>query len=149
MKKYKLASRGDRIVARLLDSALVVMLCVIIYFPNYLYLNISEDVETGVAVIATAVVIFFYVYQIYLLTTTGQTVGKRLVKIRVVKNDTETVAGFTKNVLIRELLSDVIDVVIPIYGLANIAFLFGKEKRCLHDRLAGTKVVDVSGEWEI
>ena len=29
-------------------------------------------------------------------------------------------------------------------GTVNILFIFGKQRRCLHDRLAGTKVVDVS-----
>jgi hypothetical protein len=37
---------------------------------------------------------------------------------------------------------------IPMIGavvaLANILFIFGKEQRCLHDRLAGTKVINIS-----
>ncbi len=30
-----------------------------------------------------------------------------------------------------------------IFGLVNALFIFGAERRCLHDRLAGTRVVDV------
>jgi uncharacterized RDD family membrane protein YckC len=31
---------------------------------------------------------------------------------------------------------------IPLYGLIDVLLIFGSERRCIHDYLAGTKVVE-------
>ena len=33
-----------------------------------------------------------------------------------------------------------------LFVLVDILFIFGKERRCVHDYIAGTKVIDVSDE---
>jgi uncharacterized RDD family membrane protein YckC len=40
-------------------------------------------------------------------------------------------------------LAALIPVIGPYLSLVDVVFIFGSERRCIHDRLAGTKVVKV------
>ena len=60
--------------------------------------------------------------------------------IRIVKVDTGENGGFVTNVLVRTILNGLIGI-IPLYGLIDILFIFRGDKRCIHDLIAGTKVV--------
>jgi uncharacterized RDD family membrane protein YckC len=79
------------------------------------------------------------VIQLWLLTASGQTIGKKAMGIRIVKVDTEQNGGFVPNVLLRTILNALISL-IPFYSLVDILFIFN-DRRCLHDKIAGTKVV--------
>ncbi len=82
----------------------------------------------------------------YLLATRGQTVGKLLAKIRIVDYHTDQLLSLPKLIGIREFIV-VLVVCIPFAGpflnLVSLLLIFGSEKRCGHDLIAGTKVVDV------
>ncbi len=82
--------------------------------------------------------------QIYLLTTRGQTIGKKLLGIKIVNFEDETSPGFVKAFLLRSFVNGLIGS-IPfigaVYSLVDICFIFRDDRRCLHDLLAGTKVV--------
>jgi uncharacterized RDD family membrane protein YckC len=82
--------------------------------------------------------------QIYLLTTRGQTMGKKLLGIKIVNFDDEANPGFVKAVLLRGLVNGLIGCIPMIgwvYSLVDICFIFRADRRCLHDLIAGTKVV--------
>ena len=83
------------------------------------------------------------VYQMVMLARRGQTVGKRVMKIRIVKMD-GAVPGFVQAVLLRMIVSALpraIPVVGHLYTLIDLLFIFRADRRCLHDRIAGTRVV--------
>lgn len=82
--------------------------------------------------------------QIYLLVTRGQTVGKKLVGIRIVTYPEGENPGFVKAVLLRLVVNGVIGSVPflgAVYTLVDICFIFRADKRCIHDLIAGTHVV--------
>ncbi|HKB56741.1 MAG TPA: RDD family protein [Lacunisphaera sp.] len=84
------------------------------------------------------------IFQIYLLTTRGQTIGKKLLGIRIVSFDDESNPGFVKAFLLRVFVNGLISAVPVlggIYSLVDICFIFRDDKRCIHDLIAGTKVV--------
>jgi uncharacterized RDD family membrane protein YckC len=85
-------------------------------------------------------------FQSYLIATTGQSIGKKVVKIRIVRTDGSR-AGFVRAVLLRSWLFGVFSV-IPIVGrvsaLVDVVFIFRNDRRCLHDMVADTRVVDAS-----
>ncbi|MBI4425449.1 MAG: RDD family protein [Elusimicrobia bacterium] len=83
-------------------------------------------------------------YQFYLLTTKGQTIGKRLFKIRIVKADTLENGGFVTNVLLRSIVNGLLWF-IPVYMVADSLLIFRQDRRCIHDILAGTIVVKAYG----
>ncbi len=82
--------------------------------------------------------------QIYLLVTRGQTIGKKFLGIKIVSFEDESNPGFVKVFLLRMVVNGLIGAVPVIgifYSLADILFIFRDDKRCLHDLIAGTKVV--------
>ena len=90
-------------------------------------------------------------YQWYLLSTAGQTIGKRFMGIRIVALDGEP-AGFVSALVLRSwvfyaLLGvevSVSSVIIPFAGalasLLDYLPLMGPDRRCVHDYVAGTQV---------
>lgn len=88
----------------------------------------------------------FAIYQLVILSTRGQTVAKRLLGIRIVNFDNEQNPGFVKAVLLRALVPGLVGS-IPLLGMiftiVDACFIFRPDRRCLHDLMAGTKVVFV------
>ena len=79
-----------------------------------------------------------------LLTQQGKTIGKKALGIKIVTLDGELpTAG---NHLLKRYAAYFLPGQIPFVGqfisLINILFIFGGEKRCAHDYIAGTKVVE-------
>jgi uncharacterized RDD family membrane protein YckC len=76
----------------------------------------------------------------------GQTVGKRLLGIRIVRVQDDANPGFVHAVLLRSVVPIIIRA-IPMFGLGfwlvDVGCIFRTDKRCLHDLIAGTKVVQI------
>ncbi len=123
----RLASRGSRLLASLIDS-----LPFFAVWAVALLTNIAEIIYIGSLLYAG--------YQIYLLTTQGQTFGKQIMGIKIVKVDSGRNGGFTTNVLLRSVLNSIIGFV-PLYSLVDIFFIFREDRRCIHDLIAGTRVI--------
>jgi len=81
----------------------------------------------------------------YFLAKQGQTVGKKIVGTRIVAYSDGQILPFGKLLCLRYLpiaLIAMIRVIGQILILADILFIFRADKRCIHDLIAGTKVVD-------
>ena len=81
-----------------------------------------------------------------LLTRSAQTIGKKLLRIQVVNVSDGKPAVFSRLVVWRFLPTLLIPLV-PYAGqmlaCLDVAFIFRPDRRCLHDHLAGTRVVSV------
>ncbi|MCE2794617.1 MAG: RDD family protein [Planctomyces sp.] len=99
----------------------------------------------GMAVMGLSVLIIFGL-QIYLLCTRSQSVGKICMGTLIVDQRTGKRAGAVSCVLLRFFLHGVITS-IPnvgsIYALVDALFIFRQDRRCLHDMIASTVVVEV------
>ena len=124
------ASRSSRLAARLIDGIIVLIPWIIASFSADGILSTLF----GFSVIA------IIVYQFILLSREGQTIGKRIMNIRIVKNDSGETGGFVTNVLLREIVNAVLGF-IPFYSLADILFIYREDHRCIHDLIAKTKVI--------
>lgn len=84
--------------------------------------------------------------QLFLLTTRGQSVGKYVLGLRIVRIADNAPAGFRQAFLLRGAAPFVIEQ-IPVAGfffwMVDSAFIFRADQRCVHDLIAGTKVVRV------
>jgi uncharacterized RDD family membrane protein YckC len=83
--------------------------------------------------------------QCYLLAVRGQTIGKIVMGLRIVRFEDGGNPGFVKAVLMRTFLwalITAIPVVGTLIGFVGILFIFRDDQRCLHDHLAGTRVVN-------
>lgn len=79
-------------------------------------------------------------FEVYFLSRNGQTLGKRFLNIAIVRKDTGENPGFIRCVLLRFVVSTLLGV-IPFYALVDILLILREDRRCLHDFLAGTIVV--------
>jgi uncharacterized RDD family membrane protein YckC len=165
----QLAGVGSRLGARVIDWALE-LICVI---PGALLLG-GEFMKVLIAAsrgqepdleqldlqrlgIGVAVMGFMWlallVVQVWMLTTRGQSIGKRLLGVRIVKIVHDENPGIVHAWVLRELLISVIGFVLgivpfigpflirPVFHLVDWCFIFREDRRCLHDLMAGTKVV--------
>ncbi len=79
-------------------------------------------------------------YQVVLLRREGQTVGKQLMRIRIVDEQSGLTGTVFNNVALRYFVNWLLTL-IPPYILIDHLFIFAKNRRCVHDYMARTKVV--------
>lgn len=124
------ASFGQRALAYIIDGFIVLFLSV----PFYFLLNDSRYSFNQVTLLPRLVI--GLMYNTYLLSRNGATVGKRLAGIRVVSADGSPLSG--KQAFLREFLGK------SVMGMFVIGFfwmLFDAKKQCWQDKIAGTLVV--------
>ena len=150
-EEAQLASRGKRLAAAIIDIIIFLPLVIIIASPlGLIDTEVTDkpppfDLEQTLQLFIIGQVLFLLV-QGYLLHSRGQTIGKVLLKIQIVATNGDML-GLGKLYFVRYFVFSLlaqIPVIGAVVALANILFIFGKEKKCLHDRLAGTKVIDLA-----
>ncbi len=136
------AARWDRLWAGLID-AVVHMVATI---PLFWYFGMEAFKEPSAYLIIIALIYGLFmtlILQGYLLVNYGQTIGKNIIGTRI-ENLDGTKAEFKKILLLRILPMSLCSVIPSvgqfITGFINPIFIFGKERRCLHDYIAKTKV---------
>jgi len=84
-----------------------------------------------------------FIYQWVLISRTGQSLGKKWTGIRIELVDGNRI-GFASGVVLRNWVPKLMGV-LPYLGflfqLADILFIFRQDRRCIHDHIAGTRVV--------
>ncbi|MBC7369094.1 MAG: RDD family protein [Undibacterium sp.] len=82
--------------------------------------------------------------QVVMISTRGQSLGKRFLGLRIVRFGTGAPAGFAHGWLLRSVVPGVISF-IPwigfVFVIVNYSFIFREDRRCLHDLIADTRVV--------
>lgn len=140
-----LASRGSRFGAALIDGLAVGLANLGLLWGMGIFEQMMRRPD-DLGLVATAGAIGFALWlgiQLAFLRS-GQTLGKRMVGIRMVDYETGGPVPLGRLVLLRYLPVQLISLV-PVVGrilpLVDVLFIFGGEQRCLHDLIAGTKVV--------
>jgi len=143
-----LADRGTRFVARFLDGLIgLVITAPVMYLTGYFDRAVKQQVgfvELGFWTLGGFLV--YLAIHGYFLATNGQTIGKKLLSIKIVDKKTGELLPFVKLVGLRDLTMIAlasIPFVGPITGIVDVLFIFGSQRQCLHDLIAGTKVVKV------
>lgn len=131
------ASRGARLLAQIVNSAIFVLLCTPLIFLDELSAEVGLALTTGVGL---GFLVLIGV-NIYLLATRGQSLGKLAVGIRIVRTDGQP-AGLVSLVLMRIFVPQLIQVFCGIFSLIDSLSIFSEDSRCIHDKIAGTIVVN-------
>lgn len=136
------ATKSDRFISALIDG----LIGVVASIPIFMYIGFDALAEPSLllslSLLGYGLVISFILHG-YLLYHYGQTIGKNFMSIRI-ENLDDTKAELSTIYLKRILPMQVVSL-IPfggqfIAGIVNPLFIFGKQKRCLHDYIAKTKV---------
>ncbi len=141
------ASVTSRVLACLVDSALLVVTSIlgVLLVVMLGKLNIVDSQNSEVAAALMLPCIFGFsgmlmVGQWVLISTQGQTIGKKMFMIRIV-SCSGRLPGFVQGVILRNWLRALLSF-IPFFALIDLVFVLGDSRRCIHDLLAGTRVVD-------
>lgn len=89
--------------------------------------------------------LIFFVLHGASLYQRGQTIGKRLMGIAIVTLDNQKPAFFPliAQRYMSQWLIHMVPVIGPLLRLIDVLFIFRADKRCLHDHIAKTKVIDL------
>lgn len=142
-----LAGRGRRLFATLIDVIVTPIVGIAIMLVTGILENAEAyaSTEQTVARVLLLAVSSYFVVNGWLLFSRSQSLGKSLLGIMIVDNNSGEPASFWKLILLRLWALPLIYLlVIPATAIIPVldqAFIFGKSRRCLHDYLCGTKVV--------
>ncbi len=145
--EQNLASRWKRLGAVLIDGFAAMLLS----WPYMSHRGVLEVAAESGAIpldmmleLALYGWVVFFVLHAYLLGTYGQTLGKKLLGIYIV-----TPEGHKPDlwaIILKRYAPVAFVAYIPVLGsilpTIDALFIFRSDKRCVHDMIAGTKVVD-------
>lgn len=146
-----MASRTKRFFGSMIDGTLfafAVVVGMVAYFAllsaGILKLNQSDPSALG-SINAICVIYFpafaLALFQWNMTATEGQTIAKKLLRMKIVTRDGQS-PGYLQGVVLRWWGTALLGL-IPFFSPLNALFIFGESKRCIHDYIAGTYVVDV------
>jgi len=142
-----LASRWRRLWASMIDTLTILAISV----PAMFFTGAIEDITNGIQpsvgynlAIGGLGIIAFITFNGKFLISNGQTIGKKVLGIKIVDlegNLPSVKSHFLKRYAIL-FFPGQIPVVGQVFSFINVLFIFGKQKRCIHDYIAGTKVIN-------
>jgi len=150
----QLATRWARLGGSMLDGILMSLVIVPTMFATgYMQSAMSGTQPTFLTQLPYALLglIAYLVFNGYSLQKSGQTIGKRIAGTRIVSVDESRVLPLWKILTLRQLpimVVSQIPLVGPLVSLVDTFFVFRSDKRCVHDFIAGTKVVTATSPWK-
>jgi uncharacterized RDD family membrane protein YckC len=154
----RLAERGTRLGASMIDGLVMLLLFAPAMLagiglgdlggtadatpPAILVWAEAHPVVTQIVGDIAGLLVFFAVNG-YWLHTRGQSIGKRLLKIRIVRSTGER-ATLSRIIFARYVPTQamgMVPVIGMLYALIDILFIFRDSRQCLHDTIADTIVV--------
>lgn len=142
----RLAGRGQRFAASFIDGLIGLAFSVPVMMLLGLFKYYKSQQQPPLMLVFVSAAIGFAIFSAvhYLpLSRNGQTIGKKLIGIRIA--DLAQGKPDVGSILIKRYLPvsfvQLIPGVGPIFSLVDILFIFRRDRRCVHDLIAGTQVV--------
>ena len=146
--EVELADRGQRFGAAILDAIVGLAIGIPLMFAlgTFDYVRRGQQLPWSLHIAGAMLgYLGFVLLHGYYLKIGGQTIGKKIVGIRIAELD-NSIPTLAKILGLRYLPIQVV-ALIPIAGalctLVDILFIFRDDRRCIHDLIAGTRVVKV------
>jgi uncharacterized RDD family membrane protein YckC len=151
------ANRWLRLAAALLDALIVFACCLPMAFILPFVVASGRrgggDPESSAGVFIAVgamglMLIGLFVVNLVMLARYGQTPGKRIVGVRIVRADRSR-AGLGRIFWLRIVIPQLIGAIPlagPLFRLVDVLMIFGEQRRCLHDLIADTRVVEARSE---
>ena len=145
-KSLELATRWERLGASIIDAIIGAAITFPVMFATGIW---DKAVNGSISIIETVSMgvygfLMFMLIHGYFLAKNGQTVGKKLVGTKIVSVHSDTILPVGKIFLFRYLPITVASNV-PVFGqflaIIDALFIFRKSKQCIHDQIAGTRVI--------
>lgn len=133
-----------RFAAAFIDSVIVGIVSTVVGFILGLLAGVAGgDTATGIASGLSGLFQFvlYFGYSIYFIGNKGQTPGKMVMKIKVVKLEDKSVPGYT-SAFLREAVGKIISSLV--LSLGYFWAIWDPKKQTWHDKIAGTVVIKTS-----
>ncbi len=157
---FILASRGQRLTAALLDGLISAVLVWGIVIIVYLLSDNSDPIVTLFASVTGSIlnhrllwalgsalvyITAMFVINGYLLATKGQTIGKAIVKIRIIRTDGSkpSLGRLMALRYVPRYAAGALPLVGGLLALIDDLMIFRQSHQCVHDNIADTVVVKV------
>lgn len=166
----ELASRSSRLLAKLVDLAMFIIPSIIFWttlmekplesimmdaqtnpeaFLKAMQAQMQKMQDSGNLTVSlmSGLMNILMVTNVVLLTVRGQTLGKLLLRVQIVRAPDGARAGFVRAVLLRAVLFPVMSFLMYLHPLAqmllllDVLLIFRQDRRCLHDLVADTRVI--------
>jgi len=144
---FRLASNHRRMVAFAIDDIVISLLFFIIFYEPFSQLfsaiavideHTVEMINSFIAQNILAVLAIKLIYHTLFIWKMGMTLGKYVMKIKVIEMESETTPTLSKS-LLRAMVRIVSE---TLFYLGFILAFFIPLKQTLHDKLSGTIVID-------
>ncbi|EKU38033.1 MULTISPECIES: RDD family protein [Acinetobacter] len=87
-------------------------------------------------------VVIMLAIQAFLLTKYGQSIGKKIVGIKIVDAESNGKVNLTRIFLLRSIVFIILNLLfMPVSTIIDYAFALGQKRQALHDKIARTKVI--------
>lgn len=146
---YTRAQVGNRFLAAFIDHLIQLFILAGLALAAYSAKDALDWIWTGLGdwLLAGVILLSFFIYTSYFVVFetiwNGQTPGKRLFRLRVIREDGRPIRFYESLVrnLIRTALDSMPMVIVPLYSIGIVSvFLSGRSKR-IGDYVAGTVVI--------
>jgi len=150
----ELASRWERLGGAIVDGLLVSAVIFPIMIATGYWKQAMSGIQPSFGVqleYSLLGLVVFAVLQGYFLQKSGQTIGKKVAGTRIVSVDENRILPFWRLLAVRQLPVGVVSqipVIGPILSFVEVLFVFRQDKRCVHDLIAGTKVIKATAAWK-
>ncbi len=139
MQKYQYATITKRAVSFTIDDILVSFLFIAIFYDKIAILTTQEAMITFVVENSWVLLLLKVIYHSFFIAYSGATVGKYVVKIKAIDEDTGDKLSWSKSVL-RALVRTIGE---SFLYFTFIFALFDKKNQTLHDKVVKCVVVNV------
>lgn len=148
--EHPLASRWARLGAVLIDGIIGLLITIPFFMMTGMWSEMASGAEPAYGMTLLGGLYGFVGYIIvhyYFLDRNGQTVGKKVLGIRIEDPQGRLIGA--PAIIGKRYLPVTAASLIPLIGgllvIIDALFIFRKDKRCIHDMIAGTRVVKLSG----
>ena len=155
----QLASRWARLGASILDGLIIFLLFIPLLFVAFaaglmpgvenladFMENIGSAEQSMIAnIVSTLIgVVIYLAINGYLLISSGQSLGKKILGIQIVDRNSGQLLPASRVIGLRYLLVTLITqipLIGGVFGLVDVLFIFRADKRCIHDLIANSCVI--------
>ncbi len=105
-------------------------------------LQVQEAISISASINIFSLPLMLCIVQWILMSTSGQTIGKKIMMIRIV-GMSGRIPGFIQVVILRNWVRYLLSV-IPFFSQIDLLFALGDSGRTIHDWISGTRVIEVA-----
>jgi len=134
-----LAEWPQRVLATLVDAGIIIAAEIVLLIVGTVLTRVVRPLGVLVLILSYIAVVGFFVLQLVKQGNTGQTIGKKVIGLKVLKEDTHQPVGAGMSVV--RYLAHIVDSIICYIGW--LFPLWDAKKQTIADKLMGTVVVTV------